>query len=112
MTDERQRILQLRKELHEHNYKYYVLNQPEISDQEFDFMMKELQELEARHEDMFDPNSPTQRWVATLIRSLRRLRINIQCCRWLTHTARRKWPTSITALRKGLMVKTLKYAVN
>lgn len=61
MTDERQRILQLRKELHEHNYKYYVLNQPEISDQEFDFMMKELQELEARHEDMFDLNSPTQR---------------------------------------------------
>lgn len=61
MTDERQRILQLRKELHEHNYKYYVLNQPEISDQEFDFMMKELQELEARHGDMFDPNSPTQR---------------------------------------------------
>lgn len=61
MTDERQRILQLRKELHEHNYKYFVLNQPEISDQEFDFMMKELQELEARHEDMFDPNSPTQR---------------------------------------------------
>lgn len=61
MTDERQRILQLRKELHEHNYKYYVLNQPEISDQEFDFMMKELQELETRHEDMFDPNSPTQR---------------------------------------------------
>lgn len=61
MTDERQRILQLRKELHEHNNKYYVLNQPEISDQEFDFMMKELQELEVRHEDMFDPNSPTQR---------------------------------------------------
>lgn len=61
MIDERQRIFQLRKELHEHNYKYYVLNQPEISDQEFDFMMKELQELEARHEDMFDPNSPTQR---------------------------------------------------
>lgn len=61
MTDERQRILQLRKELHEHNYKYYVLNQPEISDQEFDFMMKELQELEVRHEDMLDPNSPTQR---------------------------------------------------
>lgn len=60
-TDERQRILQLRKELHEHNYKYYVLNQPEISDLEFDFMMKELQELEARHKDMFDPNSPTQR---------------------------------------------------
>lgn len=59
--DEKQRILQLRKELHEHNYKYYVLNQPSISDQEFDFMMNELQELEARHPEMADPDSPTQR---------------------------------------------------
>lgn len=59
--DERQRILQLRKELHEHNYKYYVLNQPEITDQQFDFMMHELQGLEARHPELADPNSPTQR---------------------------------------------------
>lgn len=59
--DERQRILQLRKELHEHNYKYYVLNQPEITDQQFDFMMHELQDLEARHPELADPNSPTQR---------------------------------------------------
>ena len=59
--DEKQRILQLRKELHEHNYKYYVLNQPTIGDQEFDFMMHELQELEARHPEMADPDSPTQR---------------------------------------------------
>ena len=59
--DERQRILQLRQELHEHNYKYYVLNQPTVTDQEFDFMMHELQELEARHPELADPNSPTQR---------------------------------------------------
>lgn len=59
--DEKQRILQLRQELHEHNHKYYVLNQPSISDQEFDFMMHELQELEARHPEMSDPDSPTQR---------------------------------------------------
>lgn len=59
--DEKQRILQLRKELHEDNYKYYVLNQPEISDQDFDFMMHELQDLEAKHPEMADPNSPTQR---------------------------------------------------
>ena len=59
--DEKQRILQLRKELHEHNYKYYVLNQPTIGDQEFDFMMHELQELEACHPEMADPDSPTQR---------------------------------------------------
>ena len=59
--DEKQRIEQLRKELHEHNYRYYVLNQPSIGDQEFDFMMHELLDLEARHPEMADPNSPTQR---------------------------------------------------
>ena len=59
--DEIKRIEQLRKELHEHNYKYYVLNQPTIGDQEFDFMMHELQDLEAKHPEMADPNSPTQR---------------------------------------------------
>lgn len=59
--DEKQRILQLRKDLQEHNYKYYVLNQPSISDQDFDFMMHELQDLEARHPEMADPDSPTQR---------------------------------------------------
>ena len=59
--DEKQRIEQLRQELHEHNYRYYVLNQPVIGDQEFDLMMHELQDLEARHPEMSDPNSPTQR---------------------------------------------------
>lgn len=59
--DEKQRILQLRRELNEHNYKYYVLNQPTIGDQEFDFLMHELQDLEARHPEMADPASPTQR---------------------------------------------------
>ena len=59
--DEKQRIEQLRQELHEHNYRYYVLNQPVIGDQEFDLMMHELQDLEVRHPEMADPNSPTQR---------------------------------------------------
>ena len=59
--DEIQRIEQLRKELHEHNYRYYVLNQPTIGDQEFDFLMHELQDLEAKHPEMADANSPTQR---------------------------------------------------
>ena len=59
--DEKQRIEQLRQELHEHNYRYYVLNQPTIGDQEFDFMMHELQDLEARHPELYDANSPTQR---------------------------------------------------
>lgn len=59
--DEKERILLLRRELHEHNHRYYVLNQPTISDQEFDFMMHELQDLEARHPELYDANSPTQR---------------------------------------------------
>lgn len=59
--NERERILQLREELHQHNFRYYVENAPVISDQEFDFLMHELQDLEAKHPDMFDANSPTQR---------------------------------------------------
>ncbi|MBQ6187901.1 MAG: NAD-dependent DNA ligase LigA [Prevotella sp.] len=59
--DETKRIIELRAELHQHNYNYYVLNQPTISDQEFDFMMHELQDLEAKHPEMADENSPTQR---------------------------------------------------
>ena len=59
--DEKLRIEKLRRELHDHNYRYYVLNQPVIGDQEFDFMMHELQELEARHPELYDANSPTQR---------------------------------------------------
>ena len=59
--DEKQRILQLRSELHEHNHNYYVLNRPVISDQEFDFLMHELQDLESRHPELYDANSPTQR---------------------------------------------------
>lgn len=53
--------MQLRKELHEHNYKYYVLNSPTISDQDFDFLMHELQNLEKKHPEMDDADSPTQR---------------------------------------------------
>lgn len=55
------RIIQLRNELHQHNHNYYVLNSPTISDQEFDQLLRELQDLEHAHPEAFDPNSPTQR---------------------------------------------------
>ena len=58
---EQQRITELRQQLHEHNHRYYVLNQPTVSDQQFDEMMHELEALEARHPELYDPNSPTQR---------------------------------------------------
>lgn len=55
------RITELRKQLHEANYRYYVLNDPILSDQQFDFMMHELEDLERQHPELADPNSPTQR---------------------------------------------------
>ena len=55
------KIQNLRRELDRHNYNYYVLSAPTISDFEFDRLLKELQELEAAHPEHFDPNSPTQR---------------------------------------------------
>ena len=58
---EQETILSLREQLHQHNYNYYVLNQPTISDQEFDHTMRQLQDLEALHPELYDPNSPTQR---------------------------------------------------
>ena len=55
------RIEELRNQLHHHNYLYYVQNSPTLSDQEFDHLMRELQDLEFKHPEVYDPNSPTQR---------------------------------------------------
>lgn len=60
MTTE-ERIKQLRDELNRHNHNYYVLNAPEISDKDFDMMMKELEGLEKENPHLADPLSPTQR---------------------------------------------------
>lgn len=59
--NEIERIDRLREELHQHNYNYYVLNAPVISDREFDMLMKELQDLESKHPEHFDENSPSMR---------------------------------------------------
>lgn len=61
MEKVKERIELLRKQLHEHNYNYYVLSQPVISDFEFDKLMKELIDLEAEHPELHDPNSPSVR---------------------------------------------------
>ena len=57
----KERIDWLRAELHRHNYNYYVLNAPEITDKEFDDLMRELQDLEKEHPEYADENSPTMR---------------------------------------------------
>lgn len=61
MTDIQQRIEQLRAKIREHNYNYYVLDSPVISDYDFDVKLNDLNELEEKHPEFFDPNSPTQR---------------------------------------------------
>ena len=57
----RERVEELRRQLEYHNFRYYVENAPEISDFEFDTMMRELQDLERAHPELSDPNSPSVR---------------------------------------------------
>jgi len=57
----RERIVELRSALEDHNHRYYILSQPVISDLEFDMLLKELEKLERENPEYFDPNSPTQR---------------------------------------------------
>ena len=68
-----QQIETLRHELHDHNYRYYVLAQPSISDYDFDMKIKELQQLEAAHPEFFDPSSPTQRVGSDLTKEFERV---------------------------------------
>ena len=68
---EKERIFFLRKELAKHNHAYYVLDKPNISDLQFDRLLKELEDLESLHPDLFDSNSPTQRVGGAVIDSFK-----------------------------------------
>jgi DNA ligase (NAD+) len=57
----KRRIAELRETINHHNYRYYVLDSPEISDAEYDELMKELRQLETEHPELVTPDSPTQR---------------------------------------------------
>ncbi|MCI3953556.1 MAG: ligA, partial [Burkholderiales bacterium] len=59
--DVRERISRLHEEIERHNHQYYVLDQPLVSDAEYDRLFRELQDLEARHPELVTPDSPTQR---------------------------------------------------
>ena len=63
-----ERIFHLRDELEQHNYNYYVLSSPTISDLEFDIKLRQLQELEAAYPEFSDPNSPPDALEVILIR--------------------------------------------
>src|SRR5579862_3279975 len=59
--DVTRRILELREQIRYHEHRYYVLDEPELSDAEFDRLMQELKKLEAEHPELITPDSPTQR---------------------------------------------------
>ena len=61
IAEAKQRIEDLRRLIHHHNYRYYVLDSPEVSDAEYDELMRQLRELEAEHPELITPDSPTQR---------------------------------------------------
>lgn len=73
MNHIKQQIEALREELNKHNYDYYVLSTPTISDYEFDKKLKALSDLEAQHPEFYDPNSPTQRVGSDITKSFRQV---------------------------------------
>lgn len=73
MNEIEARIVALRRELEQHNYNYYVLSAPTISDREFDEKMKDLEKLEAEHPEFYDADSPTQRVGSDLTKEFRQV---------------------------------------
>src|SRR5512135_3020004 len=61
MADQRKRLIELREQINFHNYRYHVLDDPVISDVEYDRLLVELRQIEADHPDWITPDSPTQR---------------------------------------------------
>ena len=60
-ADAQQRLAELREEIHHHDYLYYVQDRPEVSDVEYDLLVRELRALETEHPELVTPDSPTQR---------------------------------------------------
>lgn len=77
MEDIKNKIEELRKTLEYHSYRYYVLDNPEISDSEYDKLMKELEKLEKKYPEYFDPNSPTQRVGGAPLKEFNQVRHNV-----------------------------------
>lgn len=77
MDDIKKRIEELRKEIEYHNYRYYVLDDPLISDYQYDKMLKELEKLEKQHPEFYDENSPTQRVGGTPLKEFKQVTHNI-----------------------------------
>jgi NAD-dependent DNA ligase len=78
-----QKIEDLRKELHQHNENYYLLDTPTISDYDFDMLLEELRDLEAKYPEFYDENSPTVRVGGGITKVFLRFSINSECILWI-----------------------------
>ena len=85
----RQRSRELHQELSEHNYRYYVLDDPQIPDVDYDRLMRELQGLEQAYPELVTADSPTQRVGAAPDNAFAEVRHRSPCCRWTTPSAKR-----------------------
>jgi DNA ligase (NAD+) len=85
------KIVELTKKINEHNYNYYVLDNPQISDYEFDILLEELIGLEKEFPDLLLPDSPSQRVAVRLLKIFLQSNMQIQCFHYQTHTHRKNW---------------------
>ena len=108
--DIKEKIEGLRAELHRHNYNYYVLNAPEISDKEFDEKIRELQDLEQAHPEYKDENSPTMRVGSDINKNFTQVAHKYPMLSLATHIRRRKSPISMNVSVR-LLMKILRFAV-
>ena len=86
-----QRVAELRQELNYHNYRYYVLDDPVISDYDYDRLLQELRQLEEEHPELVTPDSPTHRIGGDPAEGFVRWSTAIPCSAWATPLTRNRW---------------------
>src|SRR5882672_7518759 len=96
-AEARERAAQLRAEIEHHNYRYYALDDPEVSDAEYDRLMRELQALEQRFPELVDPRSPTQRVGGAPVAEFGEVEHRMPCSRSRTRSPRRRCAPSTGA---------------
>lgn len=97
-----QRVEELRHIIEQHNYLYYVKDNPQISDHEWDRLMQELIRLESEFPELLTPDSPTQRVGGPPLEFSRRLNTPLRCSVWVTHSMSRIYATLTAGFGKDL----------
>ena len=98
--DEKQEIQSLRRELEQANYEYYVLDNPSMSDYDFDHKLRRLEELEAAHPELVTPDLPLSGWGARWPTASRRCATGYRWRAFRTCSPWRSWRSSISGCRR------------